>query len=372
MKKLGFGFMRLPVMPGGGEADIDIDQTKAMVDMFLSEGFTYFDTAHGYMGEKCEAALKTCLTERYPRSSYVLADKLTDDYFGREEDIMPFFEKQLKECGVDYFDYYLLHSITKNNYGKFTSCGAFDFLGEIKADGRARHIGISFHDKADMLRDVLTAHPEIEVVQIQFNYADYDSPSVESGDVYRVCSEFGKKVLVMEPVKGGVLANLPEKAAEVLDSLEGGSQASYAIRFAAGYDRVLVVLSGMSDISQMKDNLSYMKDFVPLSAEELDAIGKVNELLKDDDAIPCTACRYCVKGCPMSIRIPDLFSCMNCKRRYNDWNSDFYYEVSTQGFGKASDCIGCGKCEETCPQHLPIRELLRTVAEEFEKEKSPE
>ena len=363
-KKLGFGCMRLPMKDGA----VDYAEFSKMVDAFLESGFNYFDTAHGYVGGKSEIALRECLTSRYPRDSYILTDKLTNFFFKKQEDIRPLFENQMEACGVDYFDFYLMHAQNAENFEFFKRCRAYETALELKAEGKFRHFGISFHDTADVLERILTEYPQIEVVQIQFNYADYEDQAVESRKCYEVCRKFGKPVIVMEPVKGGNLANLPDDAKAVLDELDGGSPASYAIRFAAGFEGVLTVLSGMSDMAQTEDNISYMKDFRPLSQTELAAIDRVREIFRSKNMIPCTACRYCVDGCPKAILIPDLFACLNAKKVFNNWNTDYYYDnVYTTRNGKASDCIKCGKCEQTCPQHLSIRELLADVTEEFEK-----
>ena len=362
-KNFGFGCMRLPMVNG----EVDIPQTKQMVDSFLEAGFNYFDTAHGYLGGKSETALKECLTSRYSREKYILTDKLTNFFFKKEEDIRPFFEQQLIWCGVEYFDFYLMHAQGVDNFKYFKSCRAYETAFELKEEGKIRHVGISFHDKAEVLEQILTEYPQIEVVQIQFNYVDYDDPAVESRKCYEVCCKHGKPVIVMEPVKGGNLVNLPESAKVVFEDLNGGSPTSYAIRFAAGFDGMMMVLSGMSSLEQMQDNISFMKDFQPLNKQELEAVGKVQKIFKDMNLIPCTACCYCEAGCPKQIKIPDLFAVMNTKQLYHDWNADYYYNVvhTTPGH-KASDCIKCGKCEKACPQHLHIRDLLVEVANEFE------
>lgn len=361
-KKLAFGCMRLPMK----EDRVDEPQFCQMVDRFMEEGFNYFDTAHGYLDGKSETAIRACLTSRYPRESYLLTNKLTDCFFKTQEDIRPFFENQLKWCGVDYFDFYLMHAQNAGNYEQFKRCKAYETAFELKAEGKIRHVGISFHDTAEVLERILTDYPEIEAVQIQFNYLDYDDPAVQGRKVYEVCRKYNKPVLVMEPVKGGNLVNLPDDAKNVLNDLNGGSAASYAIRFAAGFEGMLCVLSGMSNIEQLEDNISYMKDFQPLNETELSAVHKVVDILHSKKLIPCTACRYCVAGCPQKISIPDLFSCMNTKEQTKDWNADYYYGIYTEQGGKASSCIGCGKCEKICPQHLPIRKLLADVAKNFE------
>ncbi|MFR4115238.1 MAG: aldo/keto reductase [Faecalibacterium sp.] len=364
-KNFGFGCMRLPLKDG----EIDLAETSRMVDYFLEQGFNYFDTAHGYLQGRSETALKACLTSHHPRDSYILTNKLTGGFFKTEADIRPFFQSQLEACGVDYFDFYLMHAQSAMFYQHFKKCRAYETAFALKAEGKIKHVGISFHDHAEVLEQILTDYPEIEVVQIQFNYVDYDDPAVQSRECYEVCRRHGKPVLVMEPVKGGNLVNLPEEARKVLDELHGGSPASYAIRFAAGFPGMMMVLSGMSSMEQMKDNLSYMKDFQPLNETELEAVKKVQSIFRGMNLIPCTACRYCTDGCPRQIAIPDLFAVMNTKQIYHDWNADFYYNNVYTGAGRrASDCIQCGRCEKACPQHLPIRRLLTEIAAEFEKQ----
>lgn len=363
-KNFGFGCMRLPMADG----EVDIKEMNRMVDTFLENGFNYFDTAHGYLQGKSEKALKVSLTDRYERSRFILTNKLTNFFFKKEEDIRPFFEQQLKDCGVKYFDYYLMHAQGADNFKFFKSCRAYETAFALKEEGKVKHVGISFHDKAEVLEQILTEYPQIEVVQIQFNYVDYDDPAVESRKCYEVCRKYGKPVIVMEPVKGGNLVNLPESAKDIFDELGEGSPASYAIRFAAGFEGIDMVLSGMSSYEQMVDNIGYMKEFQPLNDNEMEAVRKVQEIFKGMNLIPCTACRYCEAGCPKKIAIPDLFAVMNTKQIYHDWNADYYYNnVHTAQGRKASDCIKCGKCEKACPQHLEIRRLLEDVAKEFEK-----
>lgn len=363
MKGFGFGCMRLPMV---GE-EVDKEQFTKMVDRFMEEGFTYFDTARVYLKGKSETALRECLTSRYPRESYQLADKLSRSCFEKEEDIRPFFESQLESCGVSYFDYYLMHAIQANSYQKYVKCRAFEIAQELKAEGKIRHIAMSFHDSAEVLEKILQEQPSIEVVQLQFNYADYDNPVVQSQACYEVCRKYGKPIIVMEPVKGGRLINLPEEAKAVFDRQGGGSYASYAIRYCSSFPGIFMVLSGMSDTKQMEDNLSYMKEFHPFSEEEYKAVEEVREILKKQDSIPCTECKYCVDGCPMKISIPTLFGYYNDKMIYQ-WKTEQHYQNDTKDGGKASSCIKCGKCEQACPQHLPIRELLTKVADVFEKE----
>jgi len=361
-KKLGFGCMRLPMK----ESEVDKDEMCKMVDAFIARGFNYFDTAHGYIGGKSETAIRDCLTSRYPRDKYVLTNKLSSNYFQTAEDIRPLFESQLEACGVDYFDFYLMHAQNSDNYKKYQRLGAYEIAYKLKKEGKIKHFGLSFHDKAAVLDRILTDHPEVEVVQIQFNYIDYDDPSVESRKCYEVCVKHGKPVIVMEPIKGGSLINLPDDAQAVFDALGGGSNASYAIRFAAGFENMFMVLSGMSNMQNMDDNTSYMQDFKPLDKKEMTAVKKVVEVLNSRDVIPCTSCRYCMEVCPKQIPIPNVFSLLNSKRQFNNWNTSYYYEIRTRDGKKASDCLGCGRCEGICPQHLKIRELLKEAAAEFE------
>ena len=360
--KLGFGCMRLPMK----ENKIDYEELNKMIDYYMEHGFNYFDTAHGYHSGKSEIALKKCLTSRYKREDYILTDKLTEPYFRKEEDIRVFFEKQLEILGVDYLDYYLMHAQDRDSYKHFMKHNAYEVVKELKEEGLIKHIGISFHDTADILDMILSEHTEIEIVQIQFNYADYDNAGVQSKKVYEVCRKYDKPILIMEPVKGGGLVRLPAAAKKVFNKLGNNSYASYAIRFAASFDGVFKVLSGMSDLDQVKDNVSFMENFEPLNEEEMNACFEVANILKELDGIPCTACRYCVDGCPMKISIPDLFACYNAKKQFNDWNSGMYYGIHTKENGKASDCIKCGMCEKACPQHLKIRDLLEDVAKTFE------
>ena len=364
----GFGCMRLPMKDG----KVDYEEFSRMADAFIASGLNYFDTAHGYIGGQSETAIRDCVSKRHDHSEFLLTNKLTAPYFNSQEDIRPFFEKQLELCGVDYFDFYLMHAQDRNNYQKFKRCKAYETAMELKAEGKIRHFGLSFHDKADILEMILTEHPEIEAVQIQFNYVDYEDASVESRKVYEVCEKHGKPVIVMEPVKGGSLVNLPDDADRIFRDLNGGSNAGYALRFAASFPNMALALSGMSDMEQMRDNLSAMRDFVPLNDKEKDAIRKVCDIFRSLNLIPCTSCRYCVEEsqCPKGIRIPDMFSSLNAHEAFHNWNTAFYYNnvITGDGHGKASECIRCGKCEKVCPQHLPIRELLKKVAVTFEKQ----
>ena len=367
-KNFGFGCMRLPMKETeGADKRVDYEIFSEMIDEFMSAGFNYFDTAHGYLGGLSETALRDCLAKRYPRESFVLTNKLSGGFFNSEADIRPFFESQLEACGVEYFDFYLMHAQGRGNFDKYKSCRAYETAFELKKEGKIKHVGLSFHDTADVLDEIITTYPEVEVVQIQFNYADYEDASVESRKCLEVCRKHGKPVIVMEPVKGGSLVNLPEEAKAVFDSLGGGSYASYAIRFAASFDGIFMVLSGMGNMEMMRDNLSYMTDFKPLEDKEWTAIEKVCAIFRAQDIIPCTDCKYCMECCPMHIPIPALFACLNGRRAFKNWNTDYYYELYTEDGPKASDCIKCGMCEKACPQHLKVRDLLEEVEKEFEE-----
>ena len=361
-KNFGFGCMRLPMK---GE-EVDWEQTAQMVDTFLANGFNYFDTAHGYLNGQSEIALKKCLTSRYPRDAYILTNKLSSHYISRNEDIIPFFQTQLEACGVDYFDFYLMHAQNREYFEKYKAIRAYETALALRDAGKIRHFGISFHDKAEVLDQILTEYPQIEVVQIQFNYVDFEDASVESRKCYEVCRKHGKPVIVMEPVKGGSLVNLPADAQKIFDNLHGGSNASYAIRFAASFPGIRMVLSGMGSMAMMEDNCSFMKDFQPLTPQERLAIAQVCGIFRGQGLVPCTGCRYCTEVCPQGIPIPDLFACLNAKKQFRSWDSGDYRRIVHPENGvSASSCVKCGQCEDICPQRLHIRELLEDVSTAF-------
>lgn len=370
VKKLGFGMMRLPLNDEENKADIDFAQTCQMVDTFLERGFTYFDTAYMYHLHQSEIVLREALVKRHDRTSFTVTSKLPLSFIKTTEDNERIFNEQLEKCGVDYFDYYLLHNVSTNTYKTAKNCDCFAFISRMKEEGKIRHIGFSYHDGAELLDEILTAHPEIEVVQLQLNYLDWDNPGIQSEACYETVKKHGKKVIVMEPVKGGMLANVPEEVEKLFHSIHPDmSAASWAIRYAASHEEVMMVLSGMSNMEQLLDNTGYMQEFKPLTEEEFTVIKQAVGVIRSSIEIQCTACRYCVDGCPKKIAIPEYFSLYNLEKQVKSTgfsNNKMYYNTCALTHGKASDCINCGKCEIICPQHLKIREHLKNVAEVME------
>lgn len=370
MKKLGFGCMRLPLIDPNKIGEIDIDSMCKMVDAYMEAGFNYFDTAYYYHDSQSEAAVKKVVVERYPRESYFLTDKMPMFVEPPKEKLPEIFAEQLERTGVEYFDLYLLHSLGQGSYEHSEKVGAFEYIKQLKSEGKVRHIGFSFHDKADLLDKMLEKHPEIEFVQLQINYIDWEDGSIESRRCYEVCRKHGKKIIVMEPVKGGALASLPQEAEDILKAHEPDlSVASWAIRYAASIEDVFVVLSGMSNMDQVLDNISYMKEFKPYGLKEYELIDKVVGIVRSSIAIPCTACRYCTDGCPKDIAIPEYFAAYNNYKKFGKVQrivAETYHDNIAEFRGKAKDCIGCGQCESHCPQHIEIIDWLKEVANTFE------
>ena len=370
-KKLGFGLMRLPLTDANDKGSIDIEALKEMVDAFIEQGFTYFDTAWMYCAFKSENAVKEALTDRYPRDRYTLTTKLHASYLKKKEDRDRIFEEQRQKTGVEYFDYYLIHAIDQELYSIYNEMDCFNWLIEKKKQGFVKHIGFSYHDSAEFLDQVLTEHPEMEFVQLQMNYLDWESAEVQSRKCYEVAIKHGKPVIVMEPVKGGILADVPAEVRESFAAYHPDlSVPSWAIRFVASLDNVAMVLSGMSNMEQLMDNISYMKEFVPMNAEETELVHKAAEMIKDSIAIPCTGCSYCTEGCPMQIAIPDLFRVYNKSKRgeITDVEANEEYRQLTESGGKARECLACGQCQVACPQHLEIINYLKDVAKCMEKQ----
>jgi hypothetical protein len=357
--KLGFGLMRLPKLPDGS---IDIEQTSVMVDKFLEAGGTYFDTAYVYDNGESEAAIKKALIDRYPRNKFTLCTKLCAWMACHdEESAKQQFFTSLERTGAGYFDYYLLHALQRTNYKKYDEYHIWDFVKEQKAKGLIKYFGFSFHADPDLLDELLTVHPEVDFIQLQINYADWDNPGVASRECYEIARKHGKSITVMEPVKGGALANPPQGVQDIFKAADPkASNASWAIRYVASMDGIITVLSGMSNIAQMEDNLSYMRDFKPLNEAEQQVIRAAQKELKKDNSIKCTACHYCTEGCPMGIAIPEIFAVANAEKLKASWDGGRQaYAIATQGKGKSSECLECGQCESACPQHLEIISLLK-------------
>ncbi len=372
-KKLGFGLMRMPLLDKTNDADVDIDQVSQMVDMFIERGFTYFDTAWMYNGFNSENVARKALVERHPRDTFTLATKLHAGFIKSFDDRDKVFNEQLRKTGAGYFDYYLLHGIEEGLLPTYDKFDCFTWIINKKKEGLIKHAGFSYHDTPELLDELLTKHPDMEFVQLQINYLDWESEWIRARECYEVTVKHGKPVIVMEPVKGGTLARVPDEVTKLFnEKAPTMSVPSWAIRFAASLENVMVVLSGMSNLEQMENNTDYMEEFQPLTEEEKELCFKAANIINSQIAIPCTACSYCTEGCPMKIAIPKYFSLYNEDMREHleekGWTINFsnYDNLVSNGFGKASECIGCGQCEGVCPQHLPIIKNLKDVAAHFE------
>lgn len=370
MKKLGFGLMRLPLNDPDDVKNINKEEARRMVDAFLAAGYTYFDTAYPYHRGASEKLFGELVADRYPRESYFLTSKMPVWLINAPEDYDFIFNKQLDRTHAGYFDNYFLHAMGKSRMESVAETGGFEWIKRKKEEGLIKHIGFSYHDKAEILDQFLTEHPEFEVVQLQLNYADWDSETVEAHKCYGVCVKHGKPVVVMEPVKGGSLARVPESVLSLMkEENPEASAASWAFRFAASLPDVCMILSGMSNMEQLEENIALFDDIEPLNEKEQAVIKKSVKILNDSVAVKCTSCRYCTEGCPQNIAIPDYFSLYNSMKLYGyvpSMSTMFTNLIAEHG--KPSDCIECGQCEAACPQHLSIIENLVKVKEAFETE----
>ena len=371
MKKFGFGYMRLPLLDANDASKVDLEQVIRMTDLFMQRGFTYFDTAYVYHKKESENLIRKALVERYPRDSYVLCTKLPMVLLTGPEDNARIFNEQLEKCGVDYFDVYLMHAMNADRFEKAKKFGCYEYMQQMKAEGKAKKIGFSFHGQPQLLEEMIQTWPDVDIIQLQINYIDWENPSVQAKQCYEIATKYNKPVIVMEPVKGGTLVNLPPEAVQLMKEQNPDmSIPSWAIRFAASLDNVMMVLSGMSSYEQMEDNTSYMENFVPYSEEEYKVLDTVIDLFNKTNPIPCTACGYCVDGCPMGIPIPKYFGLYNNDQlafTKNKSNNETYYRNLSDVTVKASRCIRCGKCEKACPQNIPVIAGLEKVVERFEK-----
>ena len=363
IKKLGFGLMRLPMI---GE-EVDIEQTKKMVDTFMSKGFTYFDTAYVYIGTKSEVAMKEAIVDRYPRDSFQIASKLPIWMINDKADTRKLFEESCQRAGVDYWDFYLLHALNAERFETLEKYDVWEEAKALKAEGRIKHLGFSFHDSAEVLEENLAKHADdVEFVQLQINYIDWESENVQARKCYEICMKYNKPVIVMEPVKGGSLVTLPEVVTNKFKAVNPElSNPSWAVRYCASLDGIITVLSGMSNEEQLNDNVSYMENFQPLNEEEQKVIAEAVEEINKIPQIPCTKCKYCVEGCPMQINIPEIFTIANENKKFGDPNKPYNkgrYENLTKNGGLASACIQCGACESQCPQHIAIIDELQEIA----------
>lgn len=369
--KFGFGFMRLPLKDPKDQTSIDYDELNKMVDAFLERGFTYFDTAWMYMGYESEIAIRESLVKRHPRNQFTVASKMPAGFLTSSAQQEEIFNKQLEKTGLEYFDYYLVHNVNADTIANVNKYDCFKFIADRKKEGKIKHIGFSFHDTPELLESVLNEHPEVEFVQLQINYIDWDNPSIQSRKCYEIAQKYNKPVIVMEPVKGGTLAAVPPAVEKIFKDAEPEmSVASWGIRFAASQEGVMMVLSGMSDMKQLLDNTGYMQNFKPLTDYEKSVIEQAVKALHAAIVIPCTACQYCVEWCPKKIAIPQYFALYNAEKQEKADKlftaQGIYYANIAKTHGKASECIQCRQCEHHCPQHIEITKWLKEIAKTFE------
>ena len=367
MKKLGFGTLRLPLRNPDDNSSIDQELLSRLVDEFMRAGYSYFETGYAYHLMGAEDALRIALTERYPRESFILADKMPTYNLDTVENLEKIFTEQVRRLQVTWFDYYLIHNLGESRYPKAEELGVFDFIHRKKEEGLVRKIGFSFHGTPDLLEEILISHPEVDVVQLQINYLDWEHISIQSRRCYEIARGFGKPIIVMEPVKGGGLAAIPKEAEDLMRELRpDDSPASWALRFAAGLDGVIMVLSGMNTMEQVRENTRTFDNLTSLSGREQAILQEAARIINRSIAAPCTACRYCIDVCPQNIPIPVLISIFNDIKRYGDRSFPrVHYQHAVYDQGRAGDCIACKECEQICPQHLPIQKILQELAEKF-------
>lgn len=366
LPKLGFGLMRLPVIGGGFFGPVDHEQVGKMVDAYMARGFNYFDTAYMYHGGQSESAVKEALVKRYPRDSFYLATKFPVWEVKHADDRDRIFNTQLERAGVEYFDFYLLHGIEDANIQRYADYDCFAWGQQKKAEGKIKHFGFSFHGTPALLEQLLTEHPELEFAQVQLNYADWNSPLVQSGRLYEILQKYHTPIIVMEPVKGGMLAHTtPEVEKLMTGHRPGDSIASWALRFAGSLEGVVTILSGMSSEEQINDNLNTFTHFEPINEAERGILDAVVQAMAKLPAIACTACRYCCDGCPADIQIPEIFKTLNTLRMYGeDMRPRIFYNSLTGG--RAKECSACGQCENLCPQHLPVIALMKEASDQLD------
>lgn len=370
-KILGFGCMRLPCLDPKDPTSFDFELIEKLFDTYLDHGFNYFDTAYVYHGAKGESAVREALVKRHPRESFQLATKLPLRTFKDLQELEEIFDRQLENCGVDYFDYYLLHNVGSNVWTRTKEHGAFGLVERKKAEGKIKNIGMSFHDKPELLDEILSEFaPVLDFIQLQVNYVDMETDGIQARQCLEIAAKYNLPVTVMEPVKGGTLAKIPEDAEKLLKAHRpNDSAASWALRFAASQPGVTRVLSGMNSIEQLEDNMKTFENFTPISEEETIILADAAKIITGQIKVACTGCEYCVAECPKGIIIPKIFAIYNSASRLTGSFSseNTYYTNLVVNSALASDCIKCGKCEQACPQHLPIRSLLEDCVETLEK-----